>query len=77
MLVYMAGAIGDVLSIKDVSCSVTFLQADAFDENNVRYVSYSAYKGAVENVLRLHGCLYGQRCASKQWYCTLATSMAV
>jgi hypothetical protein len=40
MLVYMAGAIDDALSINDVS--VAFLQADAFDEENVRYVSYSA-----------------------------------
>ena len=36
-------------------------------------VSYTAYKGAVEHVLRLHGCLYGQKCASKQFYCALAT----
>jgi hypothetical protein len=69
MLVYMAG--GGVISINDVS--VAFLQADAFSENDVRYVSYTAYKGSVEHILRLHGCLYGQKCASKQWYCTLAT----
>ena len=46
-------------------------------EDDKRYVSYTAYKGAVEHdiVLRLHasGCLYGQKCASKQFYCTLAT----
>ena len=70
MLVFMAG-LGDVISINDVS--VAFLQADEFEQDDVRYVSYTAYKGAVEQVLRLHGCLYGQRCASKMWYCTLAT----
>ena len=68
MLVYMAG--GGVISTNDVS--VAFLQANGFDESDKRYVSYTAYKGAVEHTLRLHGCLYGQRCASKEWYCTLA-----
>jgi hypothetical protein len=71
MLVFMAGLATDVISINDVS--VAFLQAQGFAADDERYVSYTAYKGAVENILRLHGCLYGQKCASKQWYCTLAS----
>ena len=71
MLVFMAGLATDVISINDVS--VAFLQAHGFADDDERYVSYTAYRGAVENVLRLHGCLYGQKCASKQWYCTLAS----
>jgi hypothetical protein len=52
MLVYMAGDVTDVISTNDVN--VAFLQADSFDKDAVRYVSYSAYKGAVEHMLRLH-----------------------
>ena len=69
-MLFMYGCLGDCLSINDIS--VAFLQADDFPEDDKRYVSYTAYKGAVEHVLRLHGCLYGQKCASKQFYCTLA-----
>ena len=71
MMLFMCGCVGDCLSINDIS--VAFLQADEFDQEDKRYVSYTAYKGAVEHILRLHGCLYGQKCASKQFYCTLAT----
>ena len=71
MMLFMCGCVGDCLSINDIS--VAFLQADEFPEEDKRYVSYTAYKGAVEHILRLHGCLYGQKCASKQFYCTLAT----
>ena len=73
MMLFMCGCLGDCLSINDIS--VAFLQADEFHKEDTRYVSYTAYKGAVEHRLRLHGCLYGQKCAraSKQFYCTLAT----
>jgi hypothetical protein len=71
MSLFMYGYLGDRLSINDIS--VAFLQADVFPENDKRYVFYTAYKSGVEHVLRLHGCLYGQKCASKQFYCTLAT----
>ena len=71
MTVFMCGCLGETLSVNDIS--VAFLQADEFPKEDKRYVSYTAYKGAVEHILRLHGCLYGQKCASKQFYCTLAT----
>ena len=64
MMLFMCGCVGDCLSINDIS--VAFLQADEFPEGDKRYVSYTAYKGAVEHILRLHGCLYGQRCASNR-----------
>ena len=43
----MYGCLGDCLSINDIS--VAFLQADDFPEDDKRYVSYTAYKGAVEH----------------------------
>ena len=65
---------GDAPSFAPISRNFpSFLQADEFPKEDKRYVSYTVYKGAVEHILRLHGCLYGQRCASKQFYCTLAT----
>ena len=74
MMVFMCGCLGETLSINDIS--VAFLQADEFPKEDQRCVPYTAYKGAVEHILRLHGCLtclHGQKCASKQFYCTLAT----
>jgi hypothetical protein len=71
MLLFMPGHPDELISINDVS--VAFLQSDGFDEDDVRFVSYKAYKEAVEHLFRLYGPLYGQRCASKQWYITLAT----
>ena len=71
MMLCMCGYLGETLSVNDIS--VAFLQAGEFPKVDKRYVSYIAYKGAVEHTLRLNGCLYGQRCASKQFYYTLAT----
>jgi hypothetical protein len=70
MMVLMNGQTGDVISSNDVS--VAFLQAAEFGESDERFVSYKAYKNSVEHLLRLYGPLYGQRCASKRWYLTMA-----
>ena len=70
MLILMNGPVSDIISSNDVS--VAFLQANGFDINDKRYVSYKAYKEATEFVFELCGPLYGQRVASKQWYCTIA-----
>ena len=68
---FMCGCLGETLGINEIG--VVFLQADEFPKEEKRYVSYTAYKGAIEHIQRLHGCLYGQRCASKRLYYTLAT----
>ena len=56
MMVFMRGCLGETLSINDIS--VAFLQADEFPKEDKRCVSYTAYKGAVEHILRLHGCMF-------------------
>jgi len=71
MLILMNGPATDIISTNDIT--VAFLQAHGFDPSDQRFVSYKAYKEAAEHVFQLCGPLYGQRVASKQWYCTLAT----
>jgi hypothetical protein len=71
MLILMNGPKSDLISTNDVS--VAFLQANGFDPNDKRYVSYKAFKEASEYVFELCGPLYGQRIASKQWYSTIAS----
>ena len=70
MLFFMAGLASDVISTNDVA--VAFLQAVGFAHDGARYVSYKAYREAAEHLFRLHGPLYGQRCASKKFYLTMA-----
>ena len=70
MLILMHGPKTDLISTNDIS--VAFLQANEFEEGDKRYVSYKAFKEATEYVFELCGPLYGQRIASKQWYCTIA-----
>ena len=70
MLILMNGPKSDLISTNDIS--VAFLQAHGFDPNDKRYVSYKAYREADEHIFQLCGPLYGQRIASKQWYCTIA-----
>jgi hypothetical protein len=70
MLMLMNGHWSDIISTNDVS--VAFLQANGFDPDDKRYVSYKAFREANEYVFELCGPLYGQRIASKQWYCTIA-----
>ena len=71
MMILMNGPATDIISTNDIS--VAFLQAHGFDADDKRYVSYKAFKEANEYVFQLCGPLYGQRIASKQWYCTIAT----
>jgi hypothetical protein len=62
--------VADVVSARDVS--VAFLQSHGYNPDEPkRYVSYTAYKGAVEQVFQLLGPLYGQRSASRRWYETI------
>jgi len=70
MLMLMNGNRSDLISSNDIS--VAFLQANGFDPDDKRYVSYKAFREANEYVFELCGPLYGQRIASKQWYCTIA-----
>jgi len=70
MLFFVAGLASDVISTNDVA--VAFLQAIGFAHDDARYVSYKAYREATEHLFRLHGPLYGQRCASKKFYLTMS-----
>ena len=69
-LMYKAGPADDVMSCIDVS--VAFLQSDEYgpDEPD-RYVSCSPYKGGPVYVMKMKGCIYGQRSAPRYWYDTL------
>ena len=69
-LMFANGPKADVISINDVS--VAFLQAMGFAEGDERYVAYKAFREGKERVFRLHGPLYGQRCASRSWYETVS-----
>ena len=71
MLILMHGPATDMISVNDIS--VAFLQAHGFDPNDKRYVSYKAYKEAMEHIFELCGPLYGQRVASRKWYETIST----
>jgi hypothetical protein len=74
MLFFIAGLASDVISTNDVA--VAFLQAIGFAQNDARYVSYKAHREATEHLFRLHGPLYGQRCASEKFYLTMAGWLA-
>ena len=69
-MLFANGEKTDVISSNDVS--IAFLQAMGFAEGDERYVAYKAYKEGKEHVFKLHGPLYGQRCASRKWYETLS-----
>ena len=69
-LVFMAGAVGEILSSIDVSTA--FLQSESYDPADPpRYVSYQPCKEVPIQYYQLLGPLYGQRSASMRWYHTL------
>lgn len=70
-LIFMCGAVGDILSSIDISTA--FLQAESFGPDEPkRFVSYQGYKGGPISYWRLTGPLYGQRSASLRWHRTVA-----